>query len=337
MKKMFPVLSVAALFLCAAVGCDAFRKLDKSSSTSQGAPYELIVVCSQPEWEGALGDTLRTVLAAPVPTLNQYEPLFSLLHVTERGFTRLVVRHRNILKIAVTPEAAVPSIAVQYNVAADPQVVLTAQGASVQAVTDYISQNRDNLVYVLEKAERDRAVAYAATYNVPGVTQTIKEKFGFDMPVPKGYALRSQSDDFVWVSYEYPAASQGFMVYSFPYRGVESLSARNLIGQRNAFAARIPGPAEGSFMTTFMGYEPDCRTLRIGGRLWVEMRGFWDVEGDFMGGPFVSYATVDEASARVVVVDCYVYSPKNPKRNLLRGLEHLIYSIEFDDDAAADK
>ena len=68
-------------------------------------------------------------------------------------------------------------------------------------------------------------------------------------------------------------------------------------------------------------------------RLWVEMRGFWDVKGDFMGGPFVSYTTVDQATKRVFTLDCYIYSPKNPKRNYLREVEHLLYLVKFPIDS----
>lgn len=63
-------------------------------------------------------------------------------------------------------------------------------------------------------------------------------------------------------------------------------------------------------MTTAEVYEPDLRTFRLEGRLWIELRGFWDVKNDFMGGPFVSYTTVDTTTDRVFTVDCYVYSPK---------------------------
>lgn len=63
-------------------------------------------------------------------------------------------------------------------------------------------------------------------------------------------------------------------------------------------------------MTTSEAFEPDYRMFRLEGRLWCELRGFWDVHGDFMGGPFVSYTTVDTATGRVLTIDCYVYSPK---------------------------
>ena len=48
-----------------------------------------------------------------------------------------------------------------------------------------------------------------------------------------------------------------------------------------------------------------------------------------MGGPFVSYSTLDEATGRVLTIDGYVYSPKLDKRNFMREVEHLVYMIDF--------
>ena len=184
---------------------------------------------------------------------------------------------------------------------------------------------------MLEKSERDRTLEYAGKYFDGSLRAIIGEKFGVDMKVPKGYMLRSQSQDFVWISYEHKLASQGFFIYSYPYKGAQSLRPEALIAARNKFASRIPGPSDGSYMITFEEAEPISRVMRIDGRLWVEMRGLWDVANDFMGGPFVSFTTVDTQTNRVVTLDCYVYSPQFPKRNYLRPLEHLVYLMEFPD------
>jgi hypothetical protein len=198
-------------------------------------------------------------------------------------------------------------------------------------VIDYLAEHGDKLVYAVKMAERDRAIANAKKFGMPGIEQAIKKHFGVEMNVPKGYILAAQSDDFVWARYEYPEASQGFVVYSYPYTSEQELTVKALVEARNRFVKRIPGPSEGSYMTTSPVFEPDVRTFRLEGRLWVEMRGFWDVEGDFMGGPFVSYTTIDTTTGCVFTIDCYVYAPKLPphKRNLMHGLEHLLYTIQF--------
>ena len=79
----------------------------------------------------------------------------------------------------------------------------------------------------------------------------------------------------------------------------------------------------------YVPFLPQRKTLKINGREWVEMRGFWEVANDFMGGPFVSYTTLDERTGQLFTLDCYVYSPKYGKRNFLRPLEHIVYGVSF--------
>ena len=43
----------------------------------------------------------------------------------------------------------------------------------------------------------------------------------------------------------------------------------------------------------------------------------------------MSYTTVNRQSGEVITVDCYIYSPKVDKRNMLRELQHMIYLIDF--------
>ena len=331
MKKSLFVSLVCAVALLMS-GCKAFHTLNGSSQkTSQGRPYELVVVATQPVWVGELGDTLRSLLAAPIPYLPQQEPEFDVLRTTPDGFKNIVAEHRNILKVLVNPAVAEAAVGVEYDVTAAPQVVLTLQGPTEQSIIDYLALHGDKLVYAIKMAERDRAIAYAKRFGMPGIEQAIKESFGVEMNVPKGYMLAAHSKDFVWARYEYPEASQGFVVYAYPYTSEKELTVDVLVEARNRFVKRIPGPSEGSYMITSPAFEPDLRTFRLEGRMWVEMRGFWDVEGDFMGGPFVSYTTVDTSTGYIFTLDCYVYAPKLPphKRNLMHGLEHLLYTVKF--------
>jgi len=56
-----------------------------------------------------------------------------------------------------------------------------------------------------------------------------------------------------------------------------------------------------------------------------------------MGGPFVSVSTLDAARKRVLTVEGYIYSPRNAKRNYLRQVEAMVYSLSFPDQKLNDK
>ena len=92
--KTFLRIALVAAVIATMTGCDAFKTLNKSKKGAQGKPYELIVVCPQAEWTGEVGDSLRAIFTAPVPYLNQVEPIFDVLRVTERGFTEMCIRDR---------------------------------------------------------------------------------------------------------------------------------------------------------------------------------------------------------------------------------------------------
>ena len=341
MKTITKIVTIALLLL-AAVSCRELHTLTSEGSKKpiQGGAYEVLVICNNAEWESELGTKLRDLLEQPIEMLNQNEPMFNVLRITANDFRHLLVQHRNILKVVIDSKAEQAQITAEYDVAAAPQIVLTFQAPSQKAALEYLNTNGDALLKVLEITERNRTLAYAEKHNVKVLNDLLHNEFDIDVKIPKGYELRSQSQNFIWASYEFPASSQGFFCYSYPYQGKGTLSVEHLVAMRNHFASRIPGPSDGSYMITVeqipdaeglgvIPIRPLYRTVVVNGKEWIEMRGFWDVENDYMGGPFVSYTTVNDATNQVFTIDCYVYSPKYGKRNFLRPLEHLVHLISF--------
>lgn len=342
MKKLLNAIFIVAILLLT-IGCDSFRSLTGAKKTAQGSPYEVLVVCDGREWESPLGEELRNVLGTPVEMLNQVEPMFDIVRITARDFKHLLPSYRNILKVLCSPEVKETAILAQYDVVASPQIVLTFQGPSTAAMVEYLRQNGKSLLQVLEIAERNRTIEYARKQGAKALEKIVREEFDIEMPISNGYLFRAESDDFVWASNEYPVASQGFFIYTHPFNGESSVTTEALVKARNNFAKRIPGPSDGSYMTTvkripnieddgYVDFLPQHKVVKIDGREWIELRGFWEVEHDFMGGPFVSYTTLDEREGELLTIDCYVYSPKYGKRNFLHPLEHLVYGVKFLND-----
>ena len=212
--KRFTSVFIVLLALLSAVGCDSFRSLTGAKKTAQGSPYEVLVVCDGYEWESALGTELKAVLETPVEMLNQVEPMFNVVRITARDFKHLLPSYRNILKVLCSPDVKDTAILAQYDVVASPQIVLTFQGPSIQAMVDYLKANGASLLQVLEMAERNRTIEYARKQGAKALEKIIKEEFDIEMPISNGYLFRAESDDFVWASNEYPVASQGFFIYS---------------------------------------------------------------------------------------------------------------------------
>ena len=194
MRRFLHIL-VAATALLSMVGCDSFRSLTGAKKTAQGSPYEVLVVCDGREWESPLGEELRNLLESPVEMLNQVEPMFDVVRITARDFKHLLPSYRNILKVLCSPKVEQTAILAQYDVEASPQIVLTFQGNSIAAMVEYLKQNGNSLLQVLEIAERNRTVEFAKKQGAKALEKMVKEEFDIDMSIPNGYIFRAEGDD----------------------------------------------------------------------------------------------------------------------------------------------
>lgn len=325
------------IYLCMAVIISGVMLSSCNSSSvkvdSTGGALEIMVVAQPSVWnDDPVGDTLRSILLEPVPMLNQTEPLFDPFLMPANAFEGTARRYRNIMILKAGEEFVTPAISVAYDVYAKSQIVVEVTAPDYTSMAEYMSSHRKEIQHVFNMAESDRFLAQAQKFASKEIGQQIRDKFGFDMNVPKSYDVRDSSDSFMWISQEMPLSSLGIVIYSYPYTGKEDFEQPNLLKRRNEFVARIPGPVDGSYMTTSTAIDPVVSYMRINGRFWAKMQGFWDVEGDIMGGPFVSFSTLDVANHRVVCIDDYIYFPNDHKRNYLRQLESFIRSVKFPGD-----
>lgn len=332
MNKSVFVSYIIGLVLASAmlVGCGggSSRKMELPAT---GKPYEIVVLTSKDVWNSEAGDTLRHYFGRDIEWLNQPEPLYDLLLATPQTVSAPTLRHRNILSLEVSSSKyPVNHLTAQFDAKAKEQVRINIESPSIDSLTQYIVENHATLIALLDKAERDRMVRKGKDFRDEKLAEKIKSQFGFTMNIPKGYRVRNSSDDFLWISYELPLASQGIVIYSFD--AMPSMSTAAIIAMRDEAVAKVPGPSDGSYMTTEMMIYPESKSVTINGTKWAETRGFWRVENDFMGGPFVNYVTYDPVTQKMIGIDLYVNSPdpKYGKRNYIKQLESMIMSVKFD-------
>lgn len=322
MKKALLFLSACIVALAS---CDS---QPASKSATLGSGYEMVVVCDQAKWEGKVGDTLRSFLISSVPMISRKEPLFDLMRVAPSGYDKLILKQRNHLVTLSGERFDHPSMSIEKDKYATGQLVVTVTAPDDASLADFIGSKQDDITDLFMTTERDRRLGVITSKPATAINEAVKAKFGFDISIPAEYAIRNDKPaDFMWVSYE-THVSQGIIIYSYKADGEEDFSLDSLVAARNRFVGLIPGEVEGSHMTT-ADVRPAVDTLSAGGRKWVRMSGFWDVAGDFMGGPMRNYTTYDRQGGRMVSIDFYVYSPNIKQRNLLWDTENIIYSVRF--------
>lgn len=294
-----------------------------------GKAGEVVVVIGKGAWETEAGAALRATLATDEPFLPQKEPMFTLVNIPESAFSRIFQTHRNIIIINLLPDIEEPKIVFQENVWAAPQIVVTISASKESEIAKIVLQQQDRLSGAILMAERNRNIQNAKRYEERELRAVVTSEFGGSPYFPKGYSIKKKTANFIWISYETTYTNQGVFIYRFPYTDSTDFYPENLVARRNeVLFSNVPGQIEKSYMTTNIDLEPSLRWIRYNKRDFAELRGLWEVQNDFMGGPFISHFFMDKDKRNIIALEAFVYAPRYDKRNYLRQVESLIYSFE---------
>ncbi|MBP5332939.1 MAG: DUF4837 family protein [Bacteroidales bacterium] len=318
----------AALALCA---CKSNKGRNLLPNVS-GKAGEILVVIERAQWEGDLGTSIREVLADDTPYLAQREPLFNVSNVPPGSFNSMFKMHRNLLLVNINPQNATSGILYKSNQWARPQALVQINAATEEEATELFRGSSAIIAEFFEQSERDRIIDNSKLYEEKKLREPLQDLTGGILHFPSGYQLKKWTDSFVWVADEKQYTTQAVMAYKFPVRR-DPFSVANLVAERDSvMQANVPGMFEGSYMTTATAVEPTARSLKYKGREFMELRGFWEVHGDFMGGPFVSHAFYSPDGKEIIVLESFVYAPRYDKRQYLRQVESILYSFEWKKD-----
>ena len=330
MRLYTRLLAVLACVLALA-GCKNSNKKALLPNVS-GKAGEVLVAIEREQWEGDLGVAIRDALGSDTPYLAMREPLFAVSNVPLGSFNSMFKMHRNLLLVNINPQNATSGVVYKNNVWAQPQAVVQINAATDQQALELFNESSATIAEFFEQSERDRVIANAKLYEESALQEPVEKVTGGIMHFPTGYRCRKFTDDFVWIADEKQYTNQTVLVYKYPVNASadEIFSMENIIKERNRIMQEnVPGMFEGSYMTTSQAQDPVTRSLRYHGRNFVETRGFWEVKGDFMGGPFVSHSFYSQDGKDIIVLEAFVYAPRYDKRQYLRQVESILYSFEW--------
>ena len=293
-----------------------------------GDAGEVLIVLNKQLWESELGTTLREVLGGEYPYLPQREAYFRLYNTSDKDFSGNFTIFRNIVKVNISPDCKENEISIRKDVWARPQCVISIKGESAAQVKTYILENRELLLNTIEQAERDRLIAGYKKYEDPKIREAVTKNIGGSPYFPKGFTIKKNTPDFMWVSQENTYVNQGILIFKVPYTDKSQLDEKNIISQlRDLWQANVPGMRENSYMTFNELIEPGIKNISYKGETMVEVRGLWEVANDFMGGPMICHVFPDLEKKSLIFVNGFVYAPKYDKRKYLRNVESIIFSF----------
>ncbi|MFV0505527.1 MAG: DUF4837 family protein [Bacteroidales bacterium] len=304
-----------------------------------GKSSELSIVIEDTYWKDSLGQELKKTFKQAVPHLPQDEPMFDLSQITPLIFKDAFLKTRNLLIVQIDPKHVAPSLSTADNVYARPQSIAYLKAASPKEAKDYIAKGSKVLIKYFLKKNRDAQIETNKDFDDLKLQTDVREKFGVDMVLTPGYrkaTLPDRDDNFMWLDFNGSIARMGIIIYTSPYTNEEMFSKEAIITRRNELLQKyVLGNKENSYMTTEVRLAPSTENIDFKGKYAVEMRGLWKMENDFLGGPFVGLTILDEKNNRLITVEGFVSAPATDKRDFMRQVEAIVYSLSFPEEQVA--
>lgn len=309
------------------VSCKDSSKDQRIIPSSSGNINTLLVVTDNLLWDDSVGEAIRNTFAAPVPALNQEEPLFSLSQMPTQVFSGFATKNRIILKIE---KGKIANTSIKEDAFAKPQTVVVVSGMTNQGIIDQITNNAYKIISVFKKEEikeRQRQINKSLFDD-----KALEKELGVSINFPTAYRIAKQDGKFFWIRKDIATGTMDLMVYEVPLSNIKKGDSAvvDIVRMRDSIGeVHIEGPVEGSYLITEEAFAPYFYETILDNKPTFETKGLWDVKNAFMSGPFINYAIEDKVNNRYVVVEGYVFAPSVEKRDYIFELEAIIKSIKI--------
>ena len=294
---------------------------------SSGNINDLSVVIDNELWESPVGETIRSTIGAPLYGLPQDEPQFKLRQIPLSIFSGFVKNTRLVLKVTKGAEASTKFYKDPY---ASPQRMILVSGMTNREIIDQFADNQEKITNafkayeIKEKQRRSRKSLFNST--------AISEQLGIEIQFPSIYRLAKQEDDFFWIRRDIKTGTVNLLLYTVPYDEAftkEALENRVIRTRDSIGRKHIPGPVEGSYMTTEKAYTSFFGKDKVANLNSFKTKSIWQVKDAFMSGPFINYWIEDKANSRFLIAEGFVFAPSVEKRAYVFELEAIIQSISI--------
>lgn len=325
MKNVIKILCIALLI--SSCGNDKSGKKTYLPA-SQGSLNTIFVVSDNNDWQGEIGETIRSIFAAPIVGLPQDEPMFKLHQISPKVFKGKANKNRIILKIENQSDST--STKINNNVYAKPQTVAVIQGKTEAEITAQLTQNKHKIIDAFNKQEikeKQRRIKLSLL-NV----KSIEAQLGATLQIPSVYKIEKKNNNFFWIRKgldKYKTVD--VMLYQTPLENIRKGDSAivDIIKLRNRITkTQVPGE-DGMFMAVQEAYAPALFKTIIDNKTTYEVRGLWDMKGATMAGCFIMYVIEDKINNRYLIADGYVYAPSLEKSKYVFELEAILKSINI--------
>lgn len=353
---LLTVLLSAFLFLNF-TGCETL--VNKPFAVGQEG--EIVIVIDSTNWNGPLGDAIRTYVSPYLGTLPAPEKEFTLRQVSivSESVLEGLQKQKNVIFVAPLMEDSPEASFLKSRLAEEAALEIQNGGTTVISKRD-LWRTSQQIVYLLGQtpealikllAERGEDIRYS--FNVitrervtqdmfkkgrqPEIETALFNKHTFAVAAQHDYFVAIDTTDFVWLRRTVNSDSwRSIFVYYVDGFNPANLTPEWIYEARERLTETyVRGNLDGYVSIDFRR-ELNTENIDFLGHFAYETRGLWHMVGKEadgkvveygMGGPFVNYTFYDESSGRLYMIDGMVFAPGYDKREFLRQMEAIAHTF----------
>ena len=301
-------------------------------------------------------DLVEAVMGADMPCMPQVEPYFRLTNVSVAQFDDMFKPTRNILFVDINPQKYTQlKTKVSNDYWSTPQAICRIQAPSQEEFVSYWLEHGTEIRdwFVNQEIQRQMKFYRASTNKE---ARAILQQQGYDMLIPEDYmvimdtvlggattySLRNPiavapEVRLLWCCNNKGSMRRDIVVYTYPYTDKNTFTLDYLNDKRDAVLSRVVSASvDGSYMgTEYKVFPPQMRAITVQEDEYAtEVRGLWKIlNGEAMGGPYVSHTRLDQVNGRVVTAETFLYAAGQKKRSALRQAEAILYTLSLPQDS----
>lgn len=346
------------LFVMVVFACNTSGKPDTENlPPATGRSGDMLIILDSVQWRSELGSTLRSTFREEIQGLPREEMMFNVTWVyPRRGYT-LLTQVRNLVVVFTLDQKSVGSRIMRESFTEETlqriksdtsfyvytakdeysrgQEVMYLFGATQESLIKHINRDKEKIQAFFNSAEKSRLQnSLLKTTSTKGVTEFLRKEQDCELRVPFGFKLANKTSDFVWLRQMDAQVDKDVFIAWKKYESEYQLLPDSLIAWRDNIAAKYlfedPEQPDSYLVTeTSVPFKPVVsKQVTINGHFAMELRGLWKTNTNTMGGPFISYALVDEKAGLLYYIEGFTYAPGKQQREIIRELEAILWTFK---------
>lgn len=319
-KQSFLILFSCLFFI------SCFKKETNLPRKTTGKINTISVIIDEQLWNGEIGDSLRNKFASPVIGLPEEEPQFTINQYPIKLLEGFATNSRAIIEVKKGVEN---QYKVRKNLYASPQNVFQISGNTADDILAILEEHYIEIIKQIESGEIQES--QRITKLSLKKTTNLKTLFQVDLLIPSDFEIVMKRANFLWYKKKITSGSSSLLLYQIPLETLQNTNriSSKIISIRDSIGQFIKGKEPNTQMITETGYTPYFFVTQLNHIKTFETRGTWQMQNDYMSGPFINYAILDKKNNRILVLEGFCYSPSKEKRDSMHELEAIINSVRL--------